>query len=114
MNEGTITEATLQSGLRDIRLPGAAAGGPWAEVLATLALAGLLSLVLAALWRWLAQARRPARATLTLPNEAGARRICLLRRLKADHPDRYDAIRARLYTRDAPDNATLEAALADD
>jgi hypothetical protein len=115
MADRALTEEALFAGLRDIRLPDQAAGGVLAEVLAALALGLVVAVVLGLVLRMLTLAR-PVAATAatdvsTLPEEEQT--LALLRILKANAPERYAALRGRIYQAGGlPDLAELRQEVA--
>ncbi|GAA4219674.1 hypothetical protein GGQ68_003823 [Sagittula marina] len=117
MNEQPIAEATLQAGLRDIRLPAEAVGGGLADIAAVVTIAGVLALIVVSLWRLASRTRSERRTGLSaamaeLPTEDTARRTALLHLLKAHAPERFANLRPTLYQANgAPDLQTLEAEL---
>ena len=111
MNEGALTEAAVQAGLRDIRLPAEAAGGVLAEIAAVIAVAALLALMFVALWRWIGVRGRRGRKGEDLAALAEmapeARRVALLHLLKQRAPERFERYRGALY-RPSPDGAEID------
>lgn len=104
MSDGALSEAAMRASLIDIRLPAEAAGGIWADLAIAIGLAGLLAVVVAALFR-LAGQRRPAP---TAPNvqerladiavlPAPERRVALLHLLREQAPERYADLSPGLY-----------------
>ena len=116
MSDRAISQEALLSGLRDIRPPQLAAMDMAADLAATVAMASGAALLVVLLCKALSTPRRaPAppgpRDISALPD--AERRVALLHLLKARAPDRYAALRARLYRPDGDlDIATLEAEVA--
>ena len=118
MEQGFSRE-TMLAALRDIRLPGDAAGGWLAEMLVSIGLAALAALICLALLRLVFRHKTTPKAlTLaetiqqveTLPEQA--QRVALLHLLKQHAPERFAALSQRLYAPHALDLATLKAELA--
>ncbi|MCR9147841.1 MAG: hypothetical protein NXH74_11660 [Rhodobacteraceae bacterium] len=116
MSDRAISKEALLSGLRDIRLPEPGPMDMLANVTATIALASGAALLIVFVWRLLSSPRLPDTPPSTrdldhLPD--AERRVALLHMLKARAPDRYAALRSRLYRPDGDlDLATLEAEVA--
>jgi len=104
MSGAPLSEAAMRDSLLDIRLPPGGAAEAVADVLVSAGLAGCAALVVIGAMR-LAFTRR--RAALTQGLEAriaamrdlpeDARRVGLLHLLKEVAPERYDALRPKLY-----------------
>ena len=119
MSGEALSEAALQAGLHDIRLPAAVAGGQLAELAAAVALAGVAALMIGLLARpFLVRKKIQPQPSLaeqlsrldTLPEPE--RRIGLLHLLKSHDPSRFADIRDSLYRPEtAPQTAELRAAL---
>lgn len=97
--------------LGDPRLPGTAPGGLLAEALLAGALGLTLGLGLALLLAWGVQRRRPPPPAPPPETAALSPRAAALRRLARDRPEVIAAWGPRLWQRDAPDLAEIEAAL---
>lgn len=117
MTDRALSEAAMLQSLRDIRLPTEAAGGMAADLAATIGLAGCVALVLAVALRGLSLQRRSAvpetlamqRASLAALPEA-ERRVAFLHLLRAQAPERFEALRGALYRAEGGvDIETLEA-----
>ena len=104
-----VSKEAMLAGLRDIRLPPPVAGEAFADVAASVGLAGVLALAVALCWRAIAERQtRPRPATLSAQVEAfaelpeGERRSELLKLLKNARADRFASLRPHLYRPDAP------------
>lgn len=112
MREGAISKDALLASLRDIRLPEAGSADLVSNLTATLALASVLALLLVGLFQLLSRPGQHQDATRETLSDA-ERRLALLRLLKDRAPERYAALRPRLYRPDGDlDAATLEAEVA--
>jgi len=115
---GPMSEAALQAGLRDIRLPAEAPGDLAAEAAAALALALFAALLMSgALRLWTRAAAAPhdphdVESLRHLP--ADRRRVALLHQLKARSPERFAALRGALYRPGGLGLADIEAAMSRD
>ncbi|WP_135502925.1 hypothetical protein [Roseovarius aestuariivivens] len=114
MSDGAISKEAMLAGLRDIRLPAEASGGFVSDLAAIVFLAACASLICVGLLRLFSSRRsivlEPNAFLGSDSDTKDERRIALLRRLKAQSPDRFAALRETLYRPDHElDLATLEA-----
>lgn len=107
MSERALSEAAMLAGLRDIRLPTEAAGGAVADIAMAVALGGAAALIAGAIIRMFSQRRvgsTPANVAQRLAALAdqpdSTRRVALLHLLKSEAPERFGALRPRLYRQD--------------
>ncbi|KRS10957.1 hypothetical protein XM53_18725 [Roseovarius atlanticus] len=108
MSGEPLSEAAMRDSLLDIRLPPGGALEAVADVLVSAGLAGCAALAIVGLMRLAMTRRRGAEtpgveariaALRDLPEDA--RRVGLLHLLKEVAPERYDALRPKLYRPDA-------------
>lgn len=107
MTDRALSETAMLAGLRDIRLPGDAAGGGLADLAAAVALAACAALIVLQILRLFSQRRRAAPADpdslaelSDLPDDA--RRVVLLHILKDRAPGRFSTLKNRLYSPENP------------
>jgi hypothetical protein len=116
----SFSEETMLASLRDIRLPGDAAGGHLAELLVSVGLASLGALICVLVLRMVFSPRPHRTRTRSLSQEVDdlralpekARRVALLHILKRHAPERFQALSKDLYAPDELDLARLEAEVA--
>ncbi len=115
-----MSETAMLASLRDIDLPSVAAGGVIADLAVTVGFAGVAALIVAGLLR-LVSIRRSQGADGDLRIQLARlaqkppadRRVALLHLLRAHAPDRYAAVKGRLYEPGGGvDIETLEAEVA--
>ncbi len=108
--ERALGEEAMLAALHGLRLPAEAAGGAPAETLAGLGLGLLLAALIGRTIR-AGLIRRP-REDLPEGLDDEARRLLLLRRLKAEAPERYAALAGGLYRPGGlPGEAAIRAAM---
>ncbi len=108
--ERALGEEAMLAALHGLRLPAEAAGGALAEVLAGLGLGLVLTALLGRVLRAGLVARRGEDSSEELDGEG--RQLHLLRRLKAEAPERYAALAGDLYRAGGlPEEAAIRAAL---
>lgn len=120
MTDRAMSETAMLASLRDIDLPAVAAGGVIADLAVTVGLAGLAALVVAGLLRLVSFRRHPGSPDDLRGQLAGLaqrppedRRVALLHLLRAHAPERYAAVKGRLYEPGGGvDIDTLEAEVA--
>ncbi len=107
MADRALTEEAMLTGLRDIHLPGDAAGGTAADLLAAAAIGLLLAFMLGALLKTFTVSPRVREfGSDALSDDID--RVQALYRLKLHHPDRFARFRPLLYRRgDQPDRDTV-------
>lgn len=107
MTDRALSETAMLAGLRDIRLPGEAAGGGLADLAAAIVLAAGVALIVLQILRLFSQRRRAAPtardrlAGLSILAD-DARRIALLHVLKDQAPNRFARLKSRLYSPENP------------
>lgn len=119
MTDRALSEAAMQTGLQDIRLPVSAPGGLIAEIAAGIGGGALLALVILLFLR-LVTARREREAAQPLTRQiaatkglpADARRIALLRLLKTHSPEVHARLQDRLYAENGLDTREIETEVA--
>ncbi len=106
MTGRALSEDRMLQALHDIRLPAEAAGGALGDMAATLAMAGILALLVGSAIRLMTRKRiaRQDRSLADVLDELQAmpeadRRVALLHLLKARAPSRFEALRPSLYRR---------------
>ena len=97
MTDRALTREGVLAGLQDIRLPADAPGGWPAEVLAAVGLGLILAAAVALLLHAATVRVRASGPSRTPVPEGEAGQLALLRRLKAERPERFRALAADLY-----------------
>lgn len=117
MTDRALSEDAMLAALSDIRLPAEAASGALGDMAAAVAMAGILALLAGGVIRLMSRKRKkqqaPSLADIldALQDKPEAeRRVALLHLLKAQAPNRFEALRPGLYRRGAGDDVDkLEA-----